>query len=118
MRRGREQPGSTDNLRQSHKLVLLEPQHRRRVVGRVFTGTGKDLFLGFLMALVLLCRSVSACSRSPWRLPRSGRDLLRHLLVLGHIEDVEPSAWTATVYEPDIAAKAGTIFKTPGYAPA
>ncbi|MFH6781291.1 MULTISPECIES: tautomerase family protein [Methylobacterium] len=34
------------------------------------------------------------------------------------IEDVEPSAWTATVYEPDIAAKAGTIFKTPGYAPA
>ncbi|MGX7708551.1 tautomerase family protein [Methylobacterium sp. Gmos1] len=34
------------------------------------------------------------------------------------IEDVEPSAWTATVYEPDITAKAGTIFKKPGYAPA
>ena len=34
------------------------------------------------------------------------------------IEDVEPSAWTATVYEPDIAAKAETIFKKPGYAPA
>ncbi|MET7248178.1 tautomerase family protein [Methylobacterium sp. EM32] len=34
------------------------------------------------------------------------------------IEDVEPSAWTATVYEPDITAKAATIFKKPGYAPA
>ncbi len=34
------------------------------------------------------------------------------------IEDVEPSAWTATVYKPDIAAKAETIFKKPGYAPA
>jgi len=34
------------------------------------------------------------------------------------IEDVEPSAWTSTVYEPDIAAKADTIFKKPGYTPA
>ncbi|AWB19904.1 4-oxalocrotonate tautomerase [Methylobacterium currus] len=33
------------------------------------------------------------------------------------IEDVAPSDWTATVYEPDIAAKAATIFKKPGYAP-
>jgi 4-oxalocrotonate tautomerase len=34
------------------------------------------------------------------------------------VEDVEPSAWTATVYEPDIVAKADTILKKPGYAPA
>lgn len=34
------------------------------------------------------------------------------------IEDVEPSAWTTKVYEPDIVAKADTIFKKPGYAPA
>ncbi|MCF4127268.1 tautomerase family protein [Methylobacterium sp. SyP6R] len=34
------------------------------------------------------------------------------------IEDVEPSAWTVSVYEPDIAAKTDTIFKKPGYAPA
>jgi 4-oxalocrotonate tautomerase len=34
------------------------------------------------------------------------------------IEDVEPSAWKATVYEPDITAKADTIFKKPGYVPA
>ncbi|TNC09437.1 4-oxalocrotonate tautomerase [Methylobacterium terricola] len=34
------------------------------------------------------------------------------------IEDVAPSAWTASVYEPDIVAKPETIFKKPGYAPA
>ncbi|KTS36972.1 4-oxalocrotonate tautomerase [Methylobacterium indicum] len=34
------------------------------------------------------------------------------------VEDVAPSAWTATVYEPDIVAKADTILKKPGYAPA
>jgi 4-oxalocrotonate tautomerase len=34
------------------------------------------------------------------------------------IEDVAPSDWTAAVYGPDIAAKADTIFKKPGYAPA
>ncbi|KMO27992.1 tautomerase family protein [Methylobacterium aquaticum] len=34
------------------------------------------------------------------------------------IEDVEPDAWMASVYEPDIAAKADTVFKKPGYAPA
>jgi 4-oxalocrotonate tautomerase len=34
------------------------------------------------------------------------------------VEDVEPSAWTAEVYEPDIVAKAETIFKKPGYTPA
>ena len=32
--------------------------------------------------------------------------------------DVEPSVWTANVYEPDIVAKADTIYKKPGYAPA
>ncbi|GJD63161.1 tautomerase family protein [Methylobacterium frigidaeris] len=31
------------------------------------------------------------------------------------VEDVEPSAWIATVYEPDIVAKTDTIFKKPGY---
>lgn len=33
------------------------------------------------------------------------------------IEDVEPSDWTDQVYEPDIIAKAQTIYKKPGYRP-
>lgn len=33
------------------------------------------------------------------------------------IEDVARDAWTATVYNPDIVEKAGTIYKKPGYDP-
>lgn len=33
------------------------------------------------------------------------------------IEDVEPAKWTEQVYKPDIAGKAATIFKKPGYDP-
>lgn len=33
------------------------------------------------------------------------------------IEDVAPSDWAASVYEPDIIAKPDTIFKKPGYDP-
>jgi 4-oxalocrotonate tautomerase len=32
------------------------------------------------------------------------------------IEDVAPHRWTQLVYEPDILAKSGTIYKKPGYA--
>jgi 4-oxalocrotonate tautomerase len=33
------------------------------------------------------------------------------------IEDVAAQDWTATVYNPDIAGKTGTLFKKPGYDP-
>lgn len=33
------------------------------------------------------------------------------------IEDVAPTDWTSQVYEPDIVAKADTIYKQPGYDP-
>ena len=33
------------------------------------------------------------------------------------IEDVEPAAWTGTVYKPDILGKPATIYKKPGYDP-
>ncbi len=33
------------------------------------------------------------------------------------IEDVAAGDWTETVYEPDIAARPGTLFKKPGYGP-
>jgi len=33
------------------------------------------------------------------------------------IEDIEPANWTERVYKPDIAGKAATIFKKPGYDP-
>jgi len=33
------------------------------------------------------------------------------------IEDVEPSDWTAKVYNPDIIGKPDTIYKKPGYDP-
>ena len=33
------------------------------------------------------------------------------------VEDVDPRDWTEKVYKPDIAAKPGTIYKTPGYGP-
>ena len=33
------------------------------------------------------------------------------------IEDVEPKNWTEQVYQPDIIAKAETIYKQPGYDP-
>ena len=34
------------------------------------------------------------------------------------IEDVEPDAWMAEVYEPEITAKADRLYKRPGYGPA
>lgn len=34
------------------------------------------------------------------------------------IEDVEPTDWIEKVYQPDIVAKADTIYKKPGYDPA
>jgi 4-oxalocrotonate tautomerase len=34
------------------------------------------------------------------------------------IEDIEPDDWTSKVYEPDIAAKWGLLYKKPGYEPA
>jgi 4-oxalocrotonate tautomerase len=33
-------------------------------------------------------------------------------------EEVEAGAWREQVYEPDIAGKAGTLYKKPGYGPA
>ena len=33
------------------------------------------------------------------------------------IEDVASDDWTATVYQPDIIGKPGTIYKKPGYNP-
>ena len=33
------------------------------------------------------------------------------------IEDVEPNDWVEKVYEPDILAKPGTLYKKPGYNP-
>lgn len=33
------------------------------------------------------------------------------------IEDVTPGDWVARVWEPDIAAKPGQLFKKPGYDP-
>ncbi len=33
------------------------------------------------------------------------------------IEDVSPVDWAERVYQPDILAKPGTIYKRPGYAP-
>lgn len=33
------------------------------------------------------------------------------------IEDVQPADWTEQVYRPDIAGKAATIYKKPGYEP-
>jgi 4-oxalocrotonate tautomerase len=33
------------------------------------------------------------------------------------IEDVASDDWTATVYQPDIIGKAGTLYKQPGYDP-
>ena len=34
------------------------------------------------------------------------------------IEDVAPDDWMAEVYEPEITAKAGRLYKRPGYGPA
>jgi len=31
------------------------------------------------------------------------------------IEDIEPADWDAKVWQPDIAGKAGTLYKKPGY---
>jgi 4-oxalocrotonate tautomerase len=31
------------------------------------------------------------------------------------MEEVEPRAWAAKVYEPDIVQKPGTLYKKPGY---
>jgi 4-oxalocrotonate tautomerase len=33
------------------------------------------------------------------------------------VEDVPPGAWTATVYDVDIAPKWATLYKQPGYDP-
>ncbi len=33
------------------------------------------------------------------------------------IEDVDASDWFAQVYEPDIAGRADTLYKKPGYSP-
>lgn len=34
------------------------------------------------------------------------------------IEDVAPDDWMTEVYEPEITAKAGRLYKRPGYGPA
>jgi 4-oxalocrotonate tautomerase len=34
------------------------------------------------------------------------------------VEEVEPGDWVAKVYQPDIAGKRDTLYKTPGYDPA
>lgn len=33
------------------------------------------------------------------------------------IQDIQPEAWTETVYKPDILGCPGTLFKKPGYGP-